>query len=198
MMIFDKLVNAFANVKGYAGEIFVRFADNNPLLTSLLKPRIRVDVGQTSFFEGREFRTFKEWTTATTSTYVVRIIVPVNTILTELSIHVEEGSARVESIAGGTPGGTFAETLPIFSTNTMTEIPQPPYVGQVTLTAGGTHTGGTLLDPLRVKTSGNSNFASSVGESAGGPRGVVPGTYYFRITLTGAIGTFKARWEERP
>lgn len=150
--------------------------------------RIQVDVGQTGFFAGREFRTFKEWEIATTATYVVKAVVPLNIILFDLGVQLDEGSIRVETLLGGVEGDTFSEVLPIFPTNTMSEKPQPPYVGQVLLTGGGTITGGTLLDVVRSHTSGNTNFASSVGAN----------TYYFRITLAGAIGLFKARWEERP
>ncbi len=161
------------------------------------KPRLRVDVGQTSFFEGREFRSFKEWAAATTATYVIRATVPVNTILFELGIEIEEGAARIETVVGGTPGGSFSEVLPIFGANNMSDRPTPFYVAQNVIEAGGTHTGGTVLDVLRAKTSGNSNFAGSVGSSTGAERGVAIGTYYFRITLTGAIGILKMRWEER-
>lgn len=168
--------------------------------------RVRVDVAQTSFFDGREFRMFKEWATSTTATYVIKIDVPVNTILFEFGIEIEAGDARIETLrSGGTvvEGGSFSETLPRISTNTMTEKPQPPYVGQVLLTAGGSLTGGsvaegTIIDVLRAKTSGNSNFAQSVGSAAGAERGVSPGIYYWRITLNAAIGVLKARWEERP
>lgn len=159
--------------------------------------RLRVDVAQTGFFAGREFRTFKEWTAAATETYVIKAVVPIDIILFELGMQLDEGAVRIETLIGGTEGGSFSETLPIFPTNTMTEKPQPPYVNQVVLTAGGTLSGGTLLDQLRAKTSGNTNFAASVGTSAGAERGVGPNTYYFRLTLAGAIGTFKARWEER-
>jgi len=168
------------------------------LMTSLVKPRIRVDVGQTGFFEGREFRTFKEWVAPTTATEVIKVVVPINVILFELSVELDAGTVRVETVIGGTEGVAFSTALPIFPTNTMTEKPQPPYVNQVLLTTGGTLTGGTLLDPLRGKTSDNSNFSSSVGASSGAERGVGPATYYFRITLTAATGVFKARWEERP
>lgn len=159
--------------------------------------RVRVDVGQTGFFAGREFRTFKEWEVATTSSYVIKAVVPINIILFELNVQIEEGSVRIETVSGGTAGGTFSESLPIFATNNMSEKPQPAYVNAVTLTAGGTHTGGTVLDVLRAKASGNSNFSASVGSSIA-ERGVSANTYYFRITLTAAIGTFKARFEERP
>ena len=168
------------------------------LMAGTTNPRLRVDVAQTGFFEGREFRTFKEWGAATTATYVIKAVVPVNIILFELGIELEAGTARIETLVGGTEGGVFAEVLPILPTNTMSEKPQPAYVNQVTLTAGGTLAGGTLLDPLRAKTSDNSTFSASVGASAGAERGVGANTYYFRATLTAVIGIFKARWEGRP
>lgn len=160
--------------------------------------RLRVDVAQTSFFEGREFRTFKEWPVATTGGYVIQVVVPVNIILFSLGIQLEAGEARIETVVGGTPAGIFDEVLPKIAANTMSEVPTPAPTSQVLLTAGGTHTGGVVIDVLRAKTSGNSNFAQSVGGSITDERGVGLNTYYFRITLTEAIGVFKARWEERP
>lgn len=160
--------------------------------------RIRVDVAQTSFFEGREFRAYKEWTTATTATYVIRATVPLDIVLFALGVTLEAGSARVETVLGGTPGGTFSEILPIFPANTMSTRPTPIYANQTVLAAGGTLTGGTVIDVLRAKAADNSNFAASVGTGPSDERGVAANTYYFRITLTGAIGVFKARWEERP
>lgn len=161
--------------------------------------RLRVDVAQTGFFDGREFRTFKEWDTATTATYVIKAVVPIDIILFELGVNLDDGEIRIETFAGGGEGGVFGETLPIFPTNTMSEKPQPPYVNQVLLTAGGTHDlGGVSLDVLRGKTDLNTNRSSSVGLDTGAERGVGPGTYYFVMTLTSAVGTFKARWEERP
>lgn len=160
--------------------------------------RLRVDIAQTSFFEGREFRTFKEWTTATTQTYVIKAIVPLNIVLFSLTSSIEAGTIRIETVVGGTEGGTFSEVLPIFAANTMSTRPSPFYTNQTVLSAGGSLTGGTVIDVLRIKSADNSNFAGSVGVGATDERGVGANTYYFRITLTGAIGTFKARWEERP
>lgn len=167
------------------------------LMTGTTNPRIRVDPAQTSFFEKREFRTFREWATPVTETFVIRAVVPVNIILFELGVQLDAGTIRIETVVGGTPGGTFAEVLPIFPANTMTEGPSilTPHVA---LTAGGTLTGGTILDVLRGKVADNSNFAASVGAEAGAERGVGPNTYYFRLTMTSVTGTFKARWEERP
>lgn len=160
--------------------------------------RLQVDVGQTGFFRGREFRTFREWETATTGAFVVKIVVPVNVILMEFLIQGEAGTARVETVIGGTEGGSFSETLPVRAANTMTEVPEV-YSPQVVMTAGGTLLGGTVIDISRVKMADNSNFAATVGGGTGGAeRGVAAGTYYWRLTFAGFIGVIKARWEERP
>lgn len=180
-----------------------------PLVVSTLVPglmtdpdgpnsRVRVDVAQTGFFSGREFRTFREWLSSTTGTFVVRAVVPVNIILHDLRMIPDEGAARIETVVGGTPGGTFSEALPIFNRNNMTERPTPVYEHQVALTAGGTHTGGTILDVLRCKTSENTNHSASVDSGSQDERGIAANTYYFRMTLTSFVGVFRAWWEERP
>ncbi len=152
-----------------------------------------------AFSGGRRFRAYREWDIATTATFVIRATVPVNVILWLLKAEPEEGRIRIRTIAGGTSGGVFGEALPLFSTNNMTDKPQPPYVPQVSLVAGGTHVGdGILLDVLRAKTSGTSNLASTVGADSGSERGVPPNTYYFILELFGFIGMFRTEWEERP
>lgn len=161
-------------------------------------PRLRVDTGEPSFFDGRQFRTFKEFSLAGADTLVVKAVVPPNVILYGLDLILVSGELKLTTAAGGTEGGTFSETLPIFPRNTMTERPTPLYTPLVVLTAGGTHTGGTALDLLWAKTADNSNFASSVGLNPGDERGIGPGTYYFRLNaIVASTGVFKARWEER-
>jgi hypothetical protein len=156
--------------------------------------RYKVDQGSTGFYNGVEARAFKEWPTATTGTYVIKAVVPIDIILTAIELQIETGTIRMETVAGGTPGGVFAETLPVFRANNMSVA--PAYTPTVVLTAGGTHTGGTLLDVLRVKADLNSNRSASVGDSQGSERGVAPGTYHFRLALNGVIGTLKMRWED--
>ena len=171
--------------------------------------RLRVDVAQTSFFEGREFRTFKELNIAASALYVVKAVVPLNIILFGLELNLTSGDLRLGTYAGGAEGGTFSETLPIFNTNNMSggvnrrrSYSGALYAPQTILTAGGTHTGGTELDVVRLLVANASGQASSVGNVAQDERGVAAGTYYFRLlNLSGAnavTGTFKARFEERP
>lgn len=163
-------------------------------------PRVRVDVGQTGFFAGREFRTFKELNIANGATYVVKAVVPINIILFGLELAIEDGWLRLGTYLGGAEGGSFSETLPILPANTTTERPIPIYSPQVALSAGGTHTGGTELDVIRLKTANSTGAALSVGNTPASERGVAANTYYFRLLNLGpgaVAGTFKARWEER-
>ena len=161
--------------------------------------RLRVDVGQTGFFAGREARTFHEFSVSNGSTLVVKAVAATNVILMDLTVSLNSGEVKVYTVTGGSEGGSFSTTLPIIPTNSMSSVPQPAYTPQMVITAGGTHTGGTILDELWVDAGLNPAKESTAGDSADSARGVPAGTYYFRINaLADAAGIFRARWEERP
>lgn len=168
--------------------------------------RFRVDVAQTGFFEGREFRTFKELSIASGATLVMRITVPVNTILQNVRLSLDAGSVKLRTVVGGTPTGTFSEALPIIPKNTMTGgvFPAPPvplYLAQNIIESGATAlTGGVDIDILRLVVANASGQASSIGAAADDSRGVGPGTYYWIFNNFGqgtATGVFSSFWEER-
>lgn len=166
-----------------------------------VNPRLRVDVGQTSFFAGREFRTFKKLNIANGTSYTVKAVVPINIILAGLELVIDNGHVEMTTYVAGTPGGVFSETLPILPCNTMTERPVTLYLPQVVLTAGGTLAGGTPIDIVRLKVENSSGSAASVGGKVSDERGVGANTYHFVLSniSSGIVeGTFKARWEERP
>lgn len=163
--------------------------------------RLRVDIGQTGFFEGREFRTFKEFSIAAASTLVLRIVVPINAILFEQGVEIDAGGIRIVNAAGGTAGGTFSETLPVIGKNNMTTRPSPLYTPQIVFTAGGTHTGGFVFDTHRAVAANATAQQSTVGNIVGDERGVAANTYYVRyenIGVATATGTLWFFWEERP
>lgn len=163
--------------------------------------RLRVDVGQTGFFAGREFRTFREFNIAAGQTLVLKIVVPINAILLEQSMELDSGNVRITNAASGTEGGTFSETLPIIGKNNMTERPLPLYTPQIVFTAGGTHTGGFIFDIHRVVAATATAQQSTVGNIIGDERGIAANTYYVRYENFGsgpATGTFWFFWEERP
>lgn len=161
--------------------------------------RLRVDVGQTGFFAGREARTFYEFSIASGARQVIKVVAPTDTIVQTFSVELDLAEIRLELVVGGTEGGTFATPLPIFKTNTMTTASN--YVPQVTMNRGGTHTGGTVVDLLTAISGSNSNksVASSATEAL--PQGFAAGTFYIHLINTDgntATGIFRARWEERP
>jgi hypothetical protein len=161
--------------------------------------RVRVDVGQTGFFAGREFMVLHEFSIASAARQVIKVVTPVDTIVTVFSAEIELASLRVELVVGGTEGGTFNTPLTILKTNTTSTASD--YVGQVTMNRGGTHTGGTVVDVLVLNSGTNVNKASQSSASEDYPVGFPAGTYYIRLINTDgatATGIFRARWEERP
>lgn len=161
--------------------------------------RLKVDVGQTGFFAGREFRTFYEFSIASGASHVIKVVSTVNTVIQTFGAELDLAELRVELIVGGTEGGTFDTALPIFKTNTMTTA--SAYTTNITMNRGGTHTGGTLVDLLTLISGANPNKAVATSATEDSPLAFAAGTFYIKLTNTDgatATGIFKARWEERP
>ena len=161
--------------------------------------RLRVDVGQTGFFAGREFRTFYEFNIPSGQTIVVKVVAPVNTIMQTFGAELDLAELRIEFKVGGTEGGTFSTALPVIPANGMSTA--SAYTPQITLNVGGTHTGGVVYDLLHLYSGANQNKAVSSTGSEDLPQGFPAGTYYItlqNIDGANATGIFRARWEERP
>lgn len=155
--------------------------------------RLRVDVGQTNFWSGKQFRTFQKVTIPSPGAVTIRATVGVNIVLYETSFHTEDSSIEVELKVGGTADGPWT-SMPVLRKNTMTTA--PVITSQVTMDYDGAHTGGTTIDLFRV-TAGNKEASVSGDDKE---RGVGPGTYYYVITNTGnqtATVVFSGFWEER-
>lgn len=164
----------------------------NDLITKALK-----GIVETPFSKGLGYRTFKDLNITSPGSYVIKIVVPKNIILEGVDVSITSGIVKLETVVGGTAAGTFSETLPALSINTQTTVVQTP--ASVVLTAGGTHTGGTVIDVLSLKADSNAARATSVGAVNNDQRGVGPNTYYWRFTATGTdpvTGSFKAKWSE--
>jgi hypothetical protein len=161
--------------------------------------RMRVDVGQTGFFAGREFRTFYEYSIPTGTTRVIRVVAPINTIVQMFQFELELAELRVELRTGGTASDTWETSLPIIAANTMTSA--SGYAPQVTMQTGGTHTGGTVLDLYKLYSGANANKASGEHITDASPQGFAATTFYISMQNTDgatATGIFRTRWEERP
>jgi hypothetical protein len=164
-----------------------------------LYARMRVDVGQTGFFAGREFRTFYEFSIPSGTTEVIRVVSPINTILQMLHFEIDLAELRIELRTGGTASGTWSTSLPILPANSMTSA--SGYSPQVTMTTGGAHTGGTVIDLYKLYSGANQNKAISSHIDDALPQGFAASTFYILMQNTDgatATGIFRTRWEERP
>jgi len=121
--------------------------------------------------------------------------------LFQQSIVLDDGAIKMTATVGGTPGGTFAESLPIIGKNQMAKRPLPYYVPVTTITAGGTVTGGTVVEIVRVMAAGATAQRQTVGGSQSDERGLAAGEYIVKLENIGsgiATGVYSLVWEERP
>lgn len=174
------------------------------LVSGTARPRIRVDPGQTGFFEGRIFRAYKEAVVPVAGPSVsIRFTSPSDFILWSQSLELTQGALRFEVFTGATPSGVWTD-IPVIGVNRMAGVPQPPYASQVSIQTGGEFTGGNAVDLLLVRTSSQNASAQNAGGSFT-ERGLPAGSYYLRFsTLTGGLNVNDAAqmiysivWEER-
>lgn len=161
------------------------------------RPRLRVDAAQTSFFEGREFRSYIELNIPAGSTTVVRFTAPQDFILHNQTLMLDDGFVRMSAATGGAEGGSWS-ALPVIGKNRMASRPTPLYAAVCSLSTGGTHTGGTEVEVIRLKTSGATGQAQSVG-AVSAERGLPAGVYYIRFQNLGSgatTGVYSLFWEE--
>ena len=164
--------------------------------------RLRVDVAQTSFFTGRQFRIVKELSLVSGASYTLKFDRTVDCVIMVVDLAIDAGSVRMDVYRNSTPAGSWSENLTPIPINDMIARPTPYYTSNATLTAGGTISGGTLRDTIRVVTASATAQQSTVGGSGFGERGVAANTTgYYKFTNFGtgtATGVFHIAWEERP
>lgn len=138
------------------------------------------------FFKGRTYRAYKEFTANT----VLKLVATKPFLLTSQALYVDAGQARALITVGSTEGGTFT-TLPTkFAKNGTVASPPAP---TTTISQGGTATGGTEREVLRVNAGGGAQALNSLG----GIRKLPAGTYYISITVTGTTsGIYSIEYEE--
>jgi len=162
--------------------------------------RIPVDVAQTSFFEGREFRFIRKITTP----IIYRFTAPVEFILSSQSFGIVDGEFEFYAWRGEnvTPSGTWA-SVPILAKNislTRRLFNGSFYAGQCTIDSGGSIVvtdSNNYADYAHLKTSNASGQKTSIADQSAQGRYLAAGTYYLQFTGT-AIGSYALEWEERP
>jgi hypothetical protein len=158
------------------------------------KSRLLVEPGQSGFFEGRYFRTFQKLEVPSGQSRTIRATVPNDIILFETSFSTENATIEVQLRVGGTVVGPWIP-MPVLRKNTTAR--SPVLTNQVTLDYDGAHTGGAVIDLIRIPAENKSSNVS--GDSSA--RGVGPGVYYYSISNQGnqtATVVFNGFWEELP
>lgn len=172
--------------------------------------RQRVDVGQTGFFEGREFRSYFEFSAdagtslAVGATRSFRFVSPVDFILQSQTIEVDKGGVRIRAFINATDNGSWT-TVPVISKNRSPAhrvFPSGYYVGQATFFTGGSFTGGTEVDVLRSRTASQTVASSNVNASQDATRYLPAGTYFLIMQPLSGVndtseGIYSLSWEER-
>lgn len=171
--------------------------------------RLRVDVGQTGLFEGREFRMVRKISVVAGTPLVFRFSSAVDFILFEQALNCSEGDIEMYAWRAdqGTPGGTFTP-LPVDPIGKNISAQYKPYggsryVSQMDISTGGTFTPTsplTYVDYDRAKTSGATAQQISVSGGNDSVRYLAAGTYYLVLTSASgtSVGRFSLAWEERP
>ena len=157
--------------------------------------RVRVDVAQTGFFDGKQFEFIKK----ISSPVVYRFTCPVPFILQQQTLALVEGGVELFawSSSNVTPAGTWVvDPTPIHRKNER----NAGYTGQAVISSGGTITvanSNIYRDYMIVKTASASGQRTSVGEYQTDERYHNAGTYYIQLSGTG-VGSYTLAWEERP
>lgn len=167
--------------------------------------RLRVDPGQTGFFEGRFFRSYIEALIPKNGPSVqFRFTSPIDFILWSQVLEITQGGLELRVFTGATSTGTWTQR-PVIGVNRMNQRRSPFYSAQATVETGGNFTGGTEIDLIKLRASSANNSASNVGLGYS-ERGLPAGTYHGRFqTLTGGLTVndaaqmiYSLLWEERP
>jgi len=174
--------------------------------------RVQVDVGNTGFFDGREFRFFRELDIPAGTSLWTRITVDSGSdgfIVRSQTIEAEEGTLRfrVWTDTALTTPPTFSApdglTSNVLPNNTLPSA--PAYTRTTVFENGGDadpvfNGDPVLLDILRSRSSGSTSKATSNYIQAGGERGVGPGTYWLQFESLGnadVTGLYNLIFEER-
>lgn len=134
--------------------------------------------------DGRKFRAYREFT----GNITIRAVFTKPFLLTAQSLHLDTGQARLVITVGATEAGTFNTDIPtIFAANGLRVLPSG-----LTMTTGGTVTGGAEREVLRANSGGGAGAETELQ----GTRQLPAGTYYMTITVTGSTsGVYAIEFE---
>jgi len=172
----------------------------NDLLTTAKEGtrRVKVDPAQTGFFDGREFRISYEFDISSGQTQVIKFSCSTNFILWEQRIEVDEGFLIYKPTLNPSSATGFVTEITQYGKNRMSTV--PIVTNTVTVTTGGTITGGTVAETARIKVANATGQQASIGGAVYSERGLPAGDYYLTMHAEGARtkGVINLVYEIRP
>lgn len=151
--------------------------------------RVKVDVGQTGFFDGRQFRISFELDIGATPIWV-KLVSTTDFILQDQHFSCDHGGYKFTAYRAiqGDESGTFGTEIKSWQNNFMSEA--PVFENTVSFNYGGLFTPATgelPTETVRVMSNPGSGGPSggspnTVGGPASGERGLPAGTYYLGFT----------------
>lgn len=180
--------------------------------------RLQVDVANTGFFDNRESRYFREFDIPVNTSWWIKVVVPANgIILRTQAITLGSGQIRFRAWRDLTIDANFVQPLTPANVHTdssalcsghfrQNNLPSTPDFSMLTditesLTANTTPSGGICTEVKRLRTSGATAQAVSVGLTSSDERGIDQGVYYLQLQALGtggnATGVYDLKYEER-
>ena len=157
-----------------------------------------VQVADIGFWQGRQYRSFLEFHIPTDQSVVVRFTAATDFVLKVQNLAVDSGGIRLTAYRGATSGGSWT-LMPVIAKNIMGVT--PVVAAKSIIETGGTVSGGTPVEIVRVVTSNSTAQAASVGQSTGDERGLAAGVYHIKLenlSNGAATGVYTLIFEERP
>lgn len=169
--------------------------------TTRANGRLKVDVAQAGFFEGREFRLIRKFTSPT----IFKFVAPIEFILSFQGFSAASGDFefyawRGDNVTEDTP---FNTEVPVFGKNNSSTRPRFDgafYQRQCQVFTGGTITvtdSNLYADYERLKIATATGQQQTIEGSGREERYLAPGNYYLQFTGV-AEASLRLTWEERP
>jgi hypothetical protein len=154
-----------------------------------------VQVQSLGFWEGKEFRAYREFSVTDTS-IILRFRATTPFLLTFQSLDLIQGEMRATIVTGATPSGVWSAIPTVVAKNRISSNP----VSTQAIEAGGTYTGGTEREVLLAAAgTGGPVSAQGNGQNLAGIRGLPAGDYYITLTAVGLTrGVYSIEWEDVP
>jgi hypothetical protein len=95
------------------------------------------------FFSGRTYHSHLEFNLTAAASAFIKLVSTNDFCISHIEFEIDDSVLRLQIKNGGTESGTYSTALPIIKSNSMSNT--PAVASGMTMTTGGTHSGGNVL-----------------------------------------------------